>query len=164
MTKIATLACLLFVSAQDKAPLFQSGQSVYVVAIKVDTSKSDLTVESNLRREFQRKAKFPLAKSPADADFVFMVYTEYETEISQTGHHRDRTVVSQDFLKHAFALVVPAQNYREHKADIDKLKEFSLWEKEERRNISLTPILLTPQGVSAAKLVKQFHDFVFKKK
>jgi hypothetical protein len=164
MINIATIACLLFAFAQDKGPQFQPGQSVYVVAIKVDTSRSDLTVESNVRREFQRREKFPLAKSPASADFVFLVFTEYDTEISHTSDHRDRTVVSQDFLKHALALVVSAKDYNEHKGDIDKLKEFSVWEKEERRTISLTPILLTPQGVSAAKLVKQFHDFVFKKK
>jgi hypothetical protein len=162
MTYIATIACILFAFPQDKALLFQPGQLVYVVAIKVDTSKSDLAVESNLKREFQRKAKFPLAKSPANADFVFIVFTEYETEISHT-YHRERDTY-QDFLKTALALVVPAKEYIEHKVDIDKLKEYSLWEKEERNRISITPILLHPQEVSAAKLVKQFHDFVFKKK
>jgi hypothetical protein len=161
MKYIATIVCLLSAFTQDKAPLFQPGQSVYVVAIKVDTSNPDLTVESNVRREFERKKKFPLAKSPATADFVFIVFTEYDSEINRTGRGR---ISSQDFLKHALALVVPAKDYSDHKADIDKLKEFSLWEGEEEIRVALTSVLLTPQSVSAAKLVKRFHDHLFKKK
>jgi hypothetical protein len=161
MKYIATIVCLLSAFTQDKAPLFQPGQSVYVVAIKVDTSNPDLTVESNVRREFERKKKFPLAKSPATADFVFIVFTEYESEVSRTGRGR---ISSQDYLKHALALVVPAKEYSQHKADIDKLKEFALWQEEEMIRVALTSVLLTPQSVSAAKLVKQFHDYVFKKK
>jgi hypothetical protein len=30
--------------------------------------------------------------------------------------------------------------------------------------VALTSVLLSPQSVSAAKLVKKFHDYVFKKK
>jgi hypothetical protein len=161
MKYIATIACVLFAFAQDKVTLFQPGQSVYVVAIKVDTSSSDLSVESDVRREFERKKKFPLAKSPATADFVFIVFTEYESEINRTGKG---TISSHDRLKTALALAVPAKEYSQHKADIDKLKEFALWQDEERTRFSLTWVLLSPQNVSAAKLVRQFHDYVFKKK
>jgi hypothetical protein len=161
MYYIATIVCVLFAFAQDKAPLFQPGQSVYVVANKVDTSRSDLSVESDVRREFERKGKFPLAKSPATADFVFIVFTEYDSEVSKTGNGR---ISSQDRLKHALALAVPAKEYSQHKADIDKLKEFALWEEEEKVRFSVTWVLLSPQNVSAAKLAKKFHDYVLNKK
>ena len=158
--KYIALICLLFSFTQDQWPGFQVGQSVYVVAVKIDTSKSDLSAESDLKSHFQSRQKFTLAKSASSADFVFVVFTQYESEFERS---KEFGASSHTRMKHALALAVPPQVYNDYKTDLDKLKEYALWQMDGTRDDTFVSAVFT-RSVSPSNLVKQFHSYAFKKK
>jgi PDZ domain-containing secreted protein len=153
MNHILALSFVLFTVGQDKLT-FQPGQSVYIVAKTTDTT-IDLRAEVETRSEFEKQNKFKTSSSAANADFVFFVLTEYKYSYSSEGRKGDRKriVKSPETLEAAIALVIPSKEYSEHKNDLEKLREVSIWQGQ------VYPSLL---AVSPSKLVKDFHKHIEK--
>jgi hypothetical protein len=143
----ADLGFLLFAVGQENLSL-QPGQSIYVVATKSDT-KIDITAEATVRTEFEKRKKFKIGNAATNADFVFLVLTEYESYSSGflvlTGVQGP-----QRYLRGAIAMAIPSKEYAEHKDDLEKLREVSVWQ-------SALASSEFKRGVSLTKLVKDFH-------
>jgi PDZ domain-containing secreted protein len=150
---ILALSLALFTIGQNKLP-FQPGQSVYIVAKTTDKT-IDLRAEVESRSEFEKQNKFKTSNSAANADFVFFVLTEYKYSYSSEGREGDRKkiVKSPENLEAAIALAIPSKEYSEHKNDLEKLREVSVWQG------MIYPSLL---AVSPSKLVKEFHKRIEK--
>jgi hypothetical protein len=147
MSHILALSFLLFAVGQEKLSL-QPGQSIYVVATKSDT-KIDITAEATVRTEFEKQKRFKIGTAATNTDFVFLVLTEYETYSSGflvlTGRQEP-----QRYLKGAIAMAIPSQDYAQHKDDLEKLREVSVWQ-------TVSASSEFKRGVSLTKLVKDFH-------
>jgi hypothetical protein len=147
MSHILALSFLLFAVGQEKLSL-QPGQSIYVVATKADAN-IDITAEATVRTEFEKRKKFKIGNAATNADFVFLVLTEYETYSAKvlvlTGVQAPQT-----YLKGAIAMAIPSKEYAEHKDDLEKLREVSVWQ------TALASSMLQ-RGVSLTKLVRDFH-------
>jgi hypothetical protein len=158
MNYILVLSVLLFTVGQDKLS-FEPGQSIHVVATKTN-AKIDLAAETKVRSEFEKQKKFKIGNAAANTDFVFLVLTEYDSYSSGVWVGGRKGVVGtpepQRYLKAAIAILVPSKEYAEHKDDLEKLREISVWQ-------SVSAPSWYKKEVSLSKLVKDFHDQFEKK-
>jgi hypothetical protein len=150
---ILALSFMLFAIGQGESS-FQPGQSVYIVA-KTTKTRIDLRAEVETRSEFEKQKKFKIGNSAAKTEFVFFVLTEYESLYSSSGS-RKVVVEPRERLIAAIALAIPSKEYGEHKDDLEKLKEVSVWQ-----SVSYNDSF--SGGPSFSKLVKDFHKHYEKK-
>jgi hypothetical protein len=75
----ALFVLTLCAPAQENPASMRFEQSNYVVAKRIDNFNLDLSVEAKAWSEFEKRKKFTVAKSSADADFVFLLLTEYDS-------------------------------------------------------------------------------------
>jgi hypothetical protein len=119
----ALLVLTLCAPAQENPASVRFEQSIYVVAKRIDNSNLDLSVEAKARSEFEKRKKFTVAKSSANADFVFLLLTEYDSYSGAvlTGNPSSITGVgtSYNYVKGITAVVVSAKDYREYKDNIE---------------------------------------------
>jgi hypothetical protein len=152
MNHVLALSFLLFVVGQEKLP-FQPGQSVYVVATRTNT-KIDLAAEATVISEFEKQRRFKIGRAEVNADFVFLVLTEYDSYSSGvwvTSRRRVGIPEPKKYLKGAIAWAIPSKAYAEHKDDLEKLREVSVWQGAATRP-------WYKRDVSLSKLVKDFHN------
>jgi hypothetical protein len=137
-------------SAQESA--LQAGQIVYVVAVK-SSGQPDLSTERKLKDEFEKQKAFKMASSLQSADFVFLMYVEYEYNqalVNGVG-------VGSEDIKSVAAFVIPPDAYTQHKANLDGLRDKALWQITENNGIWRT-------GGLPKKIVKKFVESAVKKK
>lgn len=130
---------------------FEVGQTAYVVAMKTNGSP-DFSTEQKIRKEFKNKKKFDLAPSLSSADFVFLMFAEYEYNqvvVSGVG-------IGSEDMKSASALVVLPETYSEYKASLYMMRDEALWQYTKNNNMWRT-------GGLPGNIVKAFHKDVFKK-
>lgn len=155
MKTILTLLLFLLpaIAHDDKKKDDKPAPTIYLVALKIADNKPDLAVEKKLTEDFAKQKRYSLAPSAAAAELVFVVFTEYDTYSAMSGAaaggYGSVAGVQQTYLKTATAMLVPVAAWTEHKSDLEKLKERSIW----RGN--------APGGFYGAhitKLVKKFHE------
>jgi hypothetical protein len=131
---------------------FKAGQSAYVVAMKSNGSP-DLAIEQKLKKEFKNKKAFKLSPSLSSADFVFVMYTEYEyNQVAVSG-----TGIGSEDIKSASAFVVLPDTYAQSKSNLDNLRDEALWQFGKNNNMWRT-------GGLPVSIVKQFHKMAAKNK
>jgi hypothetical protein len=152
---ILALSFMLFAVGQAESS-FQFGQSVYIVA-KTTNTTIDLRAEVETRSEFEKQKKFKISNSAANTDFVFFVLTEYNSSYSSEVEAGDRKVVVEPRgrLVAAIALAIPSKEYGEHKDDLEKLREVSVWQSVTYQSFS--------RAISFSKLVRDFHKHIEKR-
>lgn len=153
------LVLALCAPAQENPVPIRFEQSIYVVAKRIDNSNLDLSVEAKARSEFEKRKKFTVAKSSANADFVFLLLTEYDSYSGGvlTGNTTSIAGVgsSYNYVKSITGVVIPAKEYSERKDDLEKLREVALWQ---------GAVTAGMREASAPNLVKRFYEHVGKQK
>jgi hypothetical protein len=153
MVRLIALLSLLGISlsgfVQNDQGAFRPGQSVYAVALRSDSGGIDLAVESKVKKEFEKQKKFKVAASLTGADYVFLVLAEHDSYSAGVAG----VSTAQNYLKSAFALVVSAGDYTEHKGNLEKLREVALWRGDSNAKM---------REASPAKLVQEFHKQIQK--
>jgi hypothetical protein len=130
---------------------FKKGLSAYVVAIK-SNGNPDLAVEQKLKKEFKSKKTFNLASTLSSADFVFVMYVEYEyNQVAVSG-----IGIGSEDIKSASAYAVLPTIYSQFKANLDNLRDKALWQFGKNNNMWRT-------GGLPVNIVKQFHKMTIKK-
>jgi hypothetical protein len=130
---------------------FKKGQSAYVVAIK-SNGNPDLAVEQKLKKEFKNKKTFNLASSLSSADFVFVMYVEYEyNQVAVSG-----IGIGSEDIRSASAYVVLPAIYSQFKSDLDNLRDEALWQFGKNNNMWRT-------GGLPVNIVKKFHKMAVRK-
>jgi hypothetical protein len=134
LTIVLTLAiCPIATAYQDSSKgefEFKVGQSAYVVAIKSNGSPN-FAVEQKLRKEFKSKKAFKLASSLASADFVFVMYIEYEyNQVTVSG-----VGIGSEDIKSASAFVVLPAAYSQFKTNLDNLRDGAIWQFSKNNNM-----------------------------
>jgi hypothetical protein len=119
---------------------FKPGQSVYIVAMKSNCSP-DFRSESVLKEEFEKQKVFGIATSLQSADFVFVVYLDYE---AYNG---------TDYLGSVTAFAVSPTTYTRFKSDPYNLRDEALWRSRTTKGF--------PKKVEP--IVKMFHEDILKK-
>lgn len=130
---------------------FKVGQSAYVVALKSNGSP-DFSVEQRLKKEFKSKKAFKIAPSLSSADFVFVMYVEYEyNQVAVSG-----IGIGSEDIKSASAFVVLPAAYSQFKANLDNLRDEALWQFGKNNNMWRT-------GGLPVKIVEKFHKMAIEK-
>jgi hypothetical protein len=140
---------------------FKSGQSVYIVALK-DNSSPDFEIEHSLKQEFEKQKAFKVTRSLQSADFVFLMYVDYGVRTS--GGTADTKEV-YDYIKSVTALAVSPATYTQYKSDPYNLRSEALWDLREKTN-TIEPVYSIKRmfGSSVHKaVVKKFHQETLKK-
>lgn len=154
---VIALSLASFTSAQTSRITAQ--QSIYIAATKTNEKGMDLDSENKAKEEFSKQKKFNLAPAAANADIIFLLLVEYDSYSATVGTVNQTagslTGVSATYRKSILAMAVPASTWREHKTDIEKLREHALWQ----GNTSYSRF----KEASVSKIVKQFHDEILKK-
>jgi hypothetical protein len=158
----ATMAAMAKSHPQDSTQSFQfkSGQSVYIVALK-DNSTPDFEIEESLKHEFEKHKTFKVTRSLQSADFVFLMYVDYGVRTSGgTGDTKD----VHDYIKSVTAFAVSPAIYTKHKSDPFNLRNEALWNLREKTN-TIDPVYSFKRmfGSSVHKsVVKKFHQEILK--
>jgi hypothetical protein len=151
---LAIVFCPIAFSFQDSSNgefEFKKGLSAYVVAIK-SSGSPDLANEQKLKKEFTNKKAFKLAPSLSSADFVFVMYIEYEyNQVAVSG-----IGIGSEDIKSASAFVVLPDTYAQSKSNLDNLRDEALWQFGKNNNMWRT-------GGLPVSIVKQFHKMAVKK-
>jgi hypothetical protein len=151
LTVVAVLLVLASAaSAQESA--FKTGQAVYVVAVK-SSKQPDLSTERKLKDEFEKHKSFKIATSLQSADFVFLMVVEYE--FNQVMFNNIGSGVED--VKRVEAFAVSPDEYAQHKASLNNLRDKALWQTSENNNARRTSNL-------PKKVVTKFHEDTATKK
>jgi hypothetical protein len=125
---------------------FKPGQVVYVVALK-SNGQPDFSTENNLKQEFEKQKTFKVANSLQSADFVFLMYVQYQNvELSDIGYEE---------IKGAAAYAVSRDVYTEHKTSLDGLRDNAQWQISQGAGVF--------PGRLPKKIVRKFHEDTLKK-
>jgi len=153
-TLLSVVAVLLILAsaacAQEAVP--KAGQAVYVVAVK-SSGQPDLSTEQKIKDEFEKHKSFKIAASLQSADFVFLIFVEYE--FNQMMFNNVGAGVED--VKRVAALVVSPDEYAQRKNDLDSLRDKALWQTSENNNARRT-------GNLPKKVVNKFHEDTVTKK
>src|SRR5215813_2740386 len=74
---------------------FQPGQSAYVVAYRM-SGEPDFYMEGRVKQAFEKQKVFKTARKASESDFVFLLYSEYQTPRTTTIFSRPEP--SQEYL------------------------------------------------------------------
>lgn len=133
---------------------FGPGQSVYVVAYQLK-GPADVPLEGAMVKEFAQRKIFKPIGSLSHADFVFLVYSEYET----WGWADLGSWVfgpQEDVLTLAQAFAVTREQFEEYELDLPMLRAVAHWQKKVGPGeVGILPPIKRYRG-----LVKQFHEEV----
>lgn len=156
MKHCLTFALLLVLASAVSAQEFalKPGQAVYVVASRMDGGKPDLTVEAKAKGEFQKRKKFELAHSAADADLVFLLLTEYDSYSYGALAGNPAAIAGSsgtyNYVKSITAIVIPAKDYAERRDDLERLREVAIWQGAATAGM---------REASTSNVVKAFHAY-----
>lgn len=81
--------------------------TIYLVALKIPDNKPDLAVEKKLKEDFTRQKHYTLVPSSANAEMVFVVFTEYDTYGAVVPAAGSVVGTMQTYLKSATAYCLP---------------------------------------------------------
>jgi hypothetical protein len=155
LQNLLSLVAVLLVrasSASTQESAFKAGQAVYVVSMR-SSKQPDISTERKLKDEFEKHKSFKIATSSQSADFVFLMVVEYE--FNQVMFNNIGAGVED--IKSAEAFVVQPDAYNQHKANLDNLRDYALWQISEKNNARRTNDL-------AKKIVLKFHENTAPKK
>lgn len=126
---------------------FQPGQLIYIAAHRPN-GQVDSYIQERLQRAFEKQKYFQLALNANDAQFIFLVYSQYEAYANYD---------SKD-TRQLTAYVLAPQQYAETKGKIEAMREAAIWSGQLRHNPSVwLPKLAEPLS---EKLVAEFHQHV----
>lgn len=134
---------------------FQPGQAVYVVSFRND-GKPDLTAESEVWKAFEKKKVFKLVGKQEEADYVFVLYTDY----TRPHDFLDRGSAGE-LMTGAVAMALTRDSYNLHKGDLEALRAAALWQILASQGRMVT--IINGRSTLARKAVDKFHKSVLKK-
>src|SRR5262249_37313553 len=132
----------------------QPGQAVYIAVYKT-TGAADLMVAPRVKNAFLKQKVFKITDQIGEADFVFLVYTEYTVQRMAAIGPDPGSVSQQEFVKRAQGFALSPEQYSRYKGNGDTLRAVAYWYQQ------VSPHTSIPESHSG-QLVKQFHEAVTK--
>src|SRR5262245_37650699 len=129
---------------------FQPGQLVYVVAYRM-SGEPDFYMEARVKQAFEKQKVFKTARKASESDFVFLLYSEYQTPRTTTIFSRPDP--NQEYLISLTGFALTPAQYDLAKGNLDALREASQWHDQ----ATMGRAYRIPENLSG-KLVKKFHD------
>jgi hypothetical protein len=133
-----------------------------------DRTRPDAEIKRRIEKEFQKQKLYPLAESPDQADYVFLVEGRYfpsdivmTTNFSPEIPKEVKKYFTNEHLESALAVVVPSASYRRHQLDNAALLASRLWDGEilgeyGPKYIGLSPACAAPVGPCSLGGVAEF--------
>src|SRR5262245_32088110 len=103
---------------------FQPGQLVYVVAYRM-SGEPDFYMEARVKQAFEKQKVFKTARKASESDFVFLLYSEYQTPRTTTIFSRPDP--NQEYLISLTGFALTPAQYDLAKGNLDALREASQW-------------------------------------
>lgn len=148
-------------------PAFRRGQKVYVIAYTI-AANPDLTATVEVAKAFDKMKAFERTDKLEGADFVFVLFADYNTVRMPPVGENDEKVLTidrdgirygpqrEELMTAAAVVATTPDEFREHKTDLEALREGSLW----------TELVSTGRGLTIVdgrtklpkKAVEKFHE------
>src|SRR5262249_6143245 len=125
------------------AHTFARGQAVYVAAYRADGQR-DAYIEERLKKAFEMRKYFQLARSAGEAGLIFLAYSRYADEYG-----------GKDLGQLTGFALLPEQNAQTG-GEYEAWREAAIWTEQLKRNV--TPSLPGLPEQLSKKIVPQLHE------
>jgi len=137
-------------SASGSYITFEKGKSVYVVAVEaasrdLSLTRANLEIERRVKERFRKKGVFTIAQGLQDADFVFLVVVDAQSELIDE-----------------IAIVVSPDSYVAMGNNIDALRVAAIWQEsahfDRKKRLTAMATFGVVRASVSRSLVNRFHE------